>query len=92
MQLVSNIIYFIYTDKKNGLVTTKRPVKMIVASKTMNVTCFTSSNNSIDEVIMIISNKTNIFENVKDIDFDRRNYSLKFLERKNNLRIELCQR
>ena len=55
---------------------------MIVASKTMNVTCFTSSNNSIDEVIMIISNKTNIFENVKNIDFDRRNYSLKFLERK----------
>lgn len=57
---------------------------MIVASKTMNVTCFTSSNISIDEVIMIISNKTNIFENVKDIDFDRRNYSLKFSERKKN--------
>ena len=53
---------------------------MIVASKTMNVTCFTSSNISIDEVIMIISNKTNVFENVKHIDFDRRNYSLKSLE------------
>lgn len=45
---------------------------MIVASKTMNVTCFTSSNISIDEVKMIIPNNTNTFEHVKHIDVDRK--------------------